>query len=646
MAANKIIYNSADGAKVLMDLSSDTVTEDTLAEGVTAHDASGVQIIGAAPRDAVRYATAQSLTPAQQVRARKNVGLTLVQVQDYGAKGDGTTDDTAAFQAALAATRVVFVPGGTYKLSGELVIGDNCGLELSQDTVLNFTQTSGNCITLNRSAFLKGNHSTLNVPYAFTGNAINVNTTVHTDTKDVPPWSHWSPQWKTARYLTDLNICKADINGVHQSSSGDSNGTAVYVYTDGSATAHFIWALHFSGLRIAGAFEYGVRAVNVNNSYNHEMRIEAFMDACKIGVSLEDCNNAYISAIVQPRKAANNATYAVHGIKLVNCENTDLSGSRVWDWNDKNSLWSYDTSNTNQHIAMYGNCMGTILNDYLYHYLPTGFHDIRELIYCDEAYKDINFSTLIVLQEPITRWFKPVDNEPYFNNGVDGDQRLVLRTEQDALFQTDYIPTFTDVLSNAGDGAGGVFNEIGYKKGYYWETDGKTLVASDYHTCTGFIPCKRGDVVRASGMSFATGNDMCRVILYDSSFNKLANVNRANLIKGDLYYTNYTETDYGFSVVIDEPDTVAYVTFSVYTSTLGTNPTISVNEEIGFTQVGSLADGIKVKEENLIGMEKYERVGRMVSTISASSTDEQYPSAKAVYSLISSAIGAAIGGSY
>lgn len=42
MAVNKVIY----GGDVLIDLSADTVTADTLAEGVTAHDASGAVITG------------------------------------------------------------------------------------------------------------------------------------------------------------------------------------------------------------------------------------------------------------------------------------------------------------------------------------------------------------------------------------------------------------------------------------------------------------------------------------------------------------------------------------------------------------------------------------------------------------------------
>ena len=44
MAVNKVVYN----AKVLIDLTSDTVTPDKLAEGVTTHDKSGAKITGTA----------------------------------------------------------------------------------------------------------------------------------------------------------------------------------------------------------------------------------------------------------------------------------------------------------------------------------------------------------------------------------------------------------------------------------------------------------------------------------------------------------------------------------------------------------------------------------------------------------------------
>lgn len=46
MAVNKVVINTADGVQTLIDLTGDSVTPETLAEGVTAHDASGTQIVG------------------------------------------------------------------------------------------------------------------------------------------------------------------------------------------------------------------------------------------------------------------------------------------------------------------------------------------------------------------------------------------------------------------------------------------------------------------------------------------------------------------------------------------------------------------------------------------------------------------------
>ena len=44
----------------------------------------------------------------------------VVNVKQFGAKGDGETDDTDAFHKAIAAVDKVFIPRGTFLLSGEL----------------------------------------------------------------------------------------------------------------------------------------------------------------------------------------------------------------------------------------------------------------------------------------------------------------------------------------------------------------------------------------------------------------------------------------------------------------------------------------------------------------------------------------------
>ncbi len=593
--------------------------------------------------------TALGYTPAKQadVDRLNSKKADVITPQQFGAKGDGATDDTAAIRSALANHRCVYVPGGTYKLSGELVIRDNCELTLAQDAVLVFTQTTGNCISMKMSASIMGHHATVKVPYGFTGNVIYVDSTLNPDTNSitsVPPWTKWDPQWKAGRYIKDLNICKPDTRGFHYSmdSSTPCSGTAIYMsaVNEGQGGSTFIWGLNFSGIRIAGAFVYGIKAKNIGDGWNHEMRIEAVIEACETAVSLEDCNNAYIAAVVQPkpgmRSDESKFAYAKCGIELIRSKRTDLHGSKVWDWNATNTLW--EDGGRYQHIAMIGDCTGTVLDDWLYWAMPG--YDIRDLIYTDTP---ANLEKMTIFQEPITRYFKPIDTKPYFDGG-NGEERLVLKSEQDALFETTLIKGFTDQLAKASDGAGGIFNEIGYEKGYFWATNGTTLTASAYHTCTGFIACKQGSVINVKGMSFNAGNDDCRIVLHDSNFGRILHVNRGNVV-GNIsasFLTGYAETEDGFRVQIANTGStanVAYITISVYTSTVDAEPAIAVDEEISFTQVGALTSGVKVSETNLIGMEGYEKKGRMTTQVSSVSTDEQYPTAKAVYTALQGALG-------
>lgn len=66
-----------------------------------------------------------------------------VNVKWFGAVGDGTHDDTAAFQAAYLASKNIYIPAGTYYLTGfhvpadTKIIGDNAILELHCSTATN-----------------------------------------------------------------------------------------------------------------------------------------------------------------------------------------------------------------------------------------------------------------------------------------------------------------------------------------------------------------------------------------------------------------------------------------------------------------------------------------------------------------------------
>ncbi len=522
---------------------------------------------------------------------------------DYGAKGDGSTDDTAAFQNALAANRVVFVPGGTYKLSGELTIGNNCSLELSQDTVLEFTQTSGNCISMTASSSIIANHGLVKVPYAFTGRAINIYAGLDPDLVGIQPFTNWGPMWNAARYITDLHIVKLNSYGIARSMDGACSGTAVYLGANNNDAFDFLWAVDLTRLRIAGAFKYGIHLETVKTGMDgwiHQTRISGFVAAAEVGVYCKESTLTYLDVMVLPEWANDDTKYAKHGIVLENSTNVDLSGSRVMDWDANHSLWS--EGSMYQHLALIGNCHGAILNEHYYY--DTSTHDIRSLIYTDTP---SNLEKLTILQEPFTRWFKPIDHVPYFNDGS-FEKKLVLQEELDEIVAAERIANFTDKLSTAKDRDGSVFNGIGYHKyGYRINASDGAVVSSPYYGCTGFIPAVKGDTVYADYLKIKASDNNVNAVLYDSSFGRIMNINAGNIVSNGQYYylTGYEENETGFKVAIPNNTSttnVAYIRFTFERGDIGVKPVISVNEPITYTQTGYLTDGIKVKAENVEGL--------------------------------------------
>ena len=536
-----------------------------------------------------------------------------VSVKEYGAAGDGSAGDTASFQTALAANRVVFVPGGTYMLSDTLVIRENCCLELSQDTILQFTQNSGNCIEMRGSATLQGNHAIISVPYEFTGNVVSLDTSLDGNVHNsIPPYSKADPMFKRQRFVYDVNIIKPTADGFHRTTDGTCNGTAIYMHAynapNDSTDIPWMWAITMSGIRIAGGFSYGIRAKNIDdpnsytdNAWNHDMRIEAVIEACEVGVALENCNGAHLQVTVQPCQAVDKTVYAKWGVYLNDSRFVDMIGSRIWDWNANNSLWT--SGGEYQHLALIGNCSGLLLDDFIVHETSA---DIRSLIYTDTA---SNFDTMTILQEPANKWFKSIENVPYFNDGTK-NRKLMLASEKITAEQVEFItpadgyytyePNFTNLAVNNTDGV-------------YLVSDGTTMPIADNYTTTDFIAIDPSVMhtyrIGGEGIVWKDNYGYGRIVWYDADKNVIGQGMSWDKVGTNEYYPAWVEDDTVESAFITlttqaAPSKAYY--FRITARGKGENLIVTIDEKQDYNAIWHgepkrLDDSIKVKAENVVG---------------------------------------------
>jgi hypothetical protein len=86
-----------------------------------------------------------SYTPPFTGSVGTNVGDKLAQtvsVMDFGAVGDGVTDDTVAIQTALSASNNVEVPSGNYRIDGTIALGANKCLLLDNANLIRYSAFS------------------------------------------------------------------------------------------------------------------------------------------------------------------------------------------------------------------------------------------------------------------------------------------------------------------------------------------------------------------------------------------------------------------------------------------------------------------------------------------------------------------------
>jgi hypothetical protein len=101
-------------------------------------------------------------TGAQTVSVNTKLAET-VSVKDFGAVGDGTTDDTAAIQAALTAGagKSVMLPSGTYRTSAALQVPANTVFFANPGTAIIDVQPTASTATMNNGLLFTGSGATI-----------------------------------------------------------------------------------------------------------------------------------------------------------------------------------------------------------------------------------------------------------------------------------------------------------------------------------------------------------------------------------------------------------------------------------------------------------------------------------------------------
>ena len=117
-------------------------------------------------------------------RSLVNRSTDYVSIRDKGARGDGITNDTTAYVAAMATGKRIYFPNGTYILD-QIVVNDGTHLEgeTKEGTVLKFTNsTTKGIISPNFGVRADGATASYNMNITIKNLSIDINNMANTDT--------------------------------------------------------------------------------------------------------------------------------------------------------------------------------------------------------------------------------------------------------------------------------------------------------------------------------------------------------------------------------------------------------------------------------------------------------------------------------
>lgn len=247
-----------------------------------------------------------------------------VSVKDFGAVGDGTTSDVAAFNAALAQGGTVVVPKGTYRLNGKVTMAVNgttlrldAGVTLLLSGVPAVQSPFGNQIHViaNDCAVIgSGPSSLLQITGGSQANAVGILHKARLTVRDltIDGGKSGGSAFADDTFMSGVSVVATAAGGA----TSDAN-----VVIDGCEIRNFIQY----GVNVYGELAKGVKVVNCN-----------IHDIGKAGDALSVGAGIVVTRGVNDFTAANNSLISnkSHGIF---CSSAGLSGSQ---YNISNNICS------------------------------------------------------------------------------------------------------------------------------------------------------------------------------------------------------------------------------------------------------------------------------------------------------------------
>ena len=239
--------------------------------------------VGQSANIAYTYASANAVTRTASAKMSD-----IVSVKDFGAVGDGITNDTAAIQAALYAGRTIYFPNGTY-LTGQVTVPTKVclvGESLANVIISPYGTIDGTGVFyLNSASSVEISNFTFLSAYPTSANSIAIYVS-----------------GGSKNYIHDIYINSYDT-GVSTNNTTDSNFERITV-TSGNN----------SGIYISGSTSYRNKVLNctvLHATISHGIQINGGKDN---QVSSCECTDAKI-----------------FGISIYNTNSAIVSNNTIWD---------------------------------------------------------------------------------------------------------------------------------------------------------------------------------------------------------------------------------------------------------------------------------------------------------------------------